>query len=746
MDDSPRLPSISGPDRGREGDPTMTIYPVILCGGAGTRLWPSSRPARPKQFIDLISDLSLFQETVRRVAPLADRGRIVVVSGRDHRQYIEAQLSALGVEGDLILEPLGRDSAPAMAAAALWIEQIDPTGTAVFVASDHYIPDADAFRAAATEAVAAAAQGRIVTMGMAPTSPSSAYGYIQPDSAGLSRVRRFVEKPDRIAAERYLGEGYLWNSGNFVVPVAVLLAELTTFAPNVVAAVRAAFPDPATGARTLGPAFASAPKISIDYAVMEKSDKVWVLPAAFEWSDLGAWDAVAATGQGARGAWVGHASDGCLVRAAPGMVVATAGVSNLAIVAEPDAVLVCDLSRAQDVKALVEELGRRETTPSPAELPSLKDLSDQLGRWLKLSALPLWATLGVDADGAFAEALDADGTQVGDFRRARVQARQAYVYSLASSWGWGDGYAALVERGMARFEATNRRDDGLYRTRVNRGGTVLDDAASLYDQAFVLLATATAVEVGLDVERSRRTAAAIQESLGTLALPQGGWREPVGPAFQANAHMHLLEAALAWEAVDPEGPWTGMADAVVGLARAHFIDGRGGFLREFFGPDWRPAEDEAGRLVEPGHQFEWAWLLTWWARLRGDSWAHATARRLFSAGERGLDTVRGVAVDELDDTLQPRSSRARLWPQTEWLKAALILAEEADGEERQRLVESAVAASEGLWRYLAPTGLWHDKLGPDGVFETEAAPASSLYHIVAAYRQLRETGAACPDL
>ncbi len=717
----------------------MAIYPVILCGGAGTRLWPASRPARPKQFIDLISDLSLFQQTVRRVGPLADGGRIVVVAGRDHREYVETQLSALGVEGDLILEPLGRDSAPAMAAAALWIQQVDPDGTAVFVASDHYIPDAPAFRAAVTEAVAAAEHGRIVTMGMAPTSPSSAYGYIQPESPGLSRVRRFVEKPNRADAERYLAEGYLWNSGNFVVPVRTLLAELEAFAPDVVAAVRAALPERGSGAHVLGAAFASAPKISIDYAVMEKSDKVWVLPAAFEWSDLGAWDAVAATGHGARGEWVGHASDGCLVRAAPGMVVATAGVSNLAIIAEPDAVLVCDLSRAQEVKALVEELERRQALPPTVVTPSLPALADQLGRWLKLNALPLWATLGVEGDGAFAEALDDEGTQVGDFRRARVQARQAYVYSLASAWGWGEGYAALVERGLTRFEAANRREDGLYRTRVSRAGAVLDDTASLYDQAFVLLATATAVEAGLAVDRSRRTAAEVQAALHTLALPQGGWRELAGPAFQANAHMHLLEAALAWEALEPGGPWTGMADAIVGLARAHFIDDRGGFLREFFGPDWRPAEGDAGRLVEPGHQFEWAWLLTRWGSLRGDPWALEAARRLFAVGERGLDRARGVAIDELDETLQPRSSRARLWPQTEWLKAALILAEAAEGDERRRLIDSAGAALQGLWLYLAPTGLWQDKLGPGGGFETEPAPASSLYHIVAAYRQLRET-------
>jgi len=719
----------------------MAIYPVILCGGAGTRLWPASRPERPKQFIDLISDLSLFQETVRRVAPLVEGGRIIVVAGEAHRGFIGAQLAALGVEGDLILEPVGRDSAPAMAAAALWIEQIDPDGTAVFVASDHYIPDAAAFRATTLEAVAAAAPGRIVTMGMAPASPSSAYGYIQPEAPGLSPVLRFVEKPGKAEAERYLAEGYLWNSGNFVVPVRVLLEEMERFVPDVVAAVRAALPGQGRGAHALGSAFAAAPKISIDYAVMEKSDRVWVLPAAFEWSDLGAWDAVAATGRGGRGEWVGHASDGCLVRAAPGMVVATAGVSNLAIIAEPDAVLVCDLGRAQDVKAMVEELARRKTSPLPVAPPSLEGLAERFERWLKLAALPLWATLGVDADGAFVEALDEAGAPVGDFRRARVQARQAYVFSLAAAWGWGAGHAALVERGLARFAVTNRRDDGLYRTRVSGTGTVLDDTASLYDQAFVLLAAATAVEAGVDVERSRRTAAAVQAALATLALPQGGWREPAGPEFQANAHMHLLEVALAWEALEPDGPWARMADVIVGLARACFIDDRDGFLREFFGPDWRPAEGEAGRLVEPGHQFEWAWLLTRWGRRRGDPWALEAARRLFVAGERGLDALRGVAIDELDERLLPRSSRARLWPQTEWLKAALILAEEAEGEARQRMIDSAGAAFRGLWLYLTPDGLWRDKLGPDGVFEPEPAPASSLYHIVAAYRQLRETTA-----
>lgn len=728
----------------------MAIFPVILCGGSGTRLWPASRPSRPKQFIDLIGEESLFQATVRRVAPLAEDGRIVIVAGRDHRRFIEAQLQAIGVEAELILEPTGRDSAPAMAAAALWIERIDPEAVAVFVASDHYIPDPDAFRRTAVEAIAAAAPGRIVTLGVTPTTPTSAYGYIQPRGPGLSPVGRFVEKPGRAEAERYLADGYLWNSGNFIAPVRTLLAELRAFAPQVVEAVGAALPAPGAGrVHALDPAFAAATRISIDYAVMEHSDTVWVLPAAFEWSDLGAWDAVAATGQGGRGVWVAEASEGCLVRAAPGMAVATAGVSNLAIIAEADAVLVCDLNHAQAVKSLVEALKRRGARDGGggADGPrALADLFVRFARWLRLGALPLWATLGVDADGGWVEALDDDGVAVGDFRRARVQARQAYVFSLAFQWGWGAGYAAQVERGLARFEATNRRPDGLYRTRVDGDGTILDDTASLYDQAFVLLATATAVEAGLDVERSRRTAAGVKAALTALALPQGGWREPAGPAFQANAHMHLLEAALAWEALEPDGGWTAIADAVVALARAHFIDDRGGFLREFYGPDWRPAAGDEGRLVEPGHQFEWAWLLTRWGRLRDDPWALDAARRLFACGERGLDRERGVAIDALDDTLQTTSARARLWPQTEWLKAALILSERAEGDERDRLIESAAAALRGLWLYLTPDGLWRDKLGSDGRFEIEPAPASSLYHIMAACRQLRETASVASGL
>lgn len=714
----------------------MAIYPVILCGGAGTRLWPASRDQRPKQFLSLAGEHSLFQETVARVAPLTgEAGRIVVVAGRDHAAAITEQLE--GLEATLLIEPVGRDSAPAMAAAAEWIVRRDPEALALFVASDHHIPDGEGFRASVLEGARAAEAGRIVTFGIRPTEPSSAYGYIQPEGPGLAAVRRFVEKPDRRRARTYVAEGYLWNSGNVVVRAGVLLSELRAFAPEVAAAVAEATPDGEAGTVELGPAFEKAPRISIDYAVMEKSDRVSVLPVDFGWSDLGAWDAVAAAGGAGRGLWIGGDGDGAnLVRAAEGMVIATAGVRDLAIIAEPDAVLVCHLSRSQEVKGLVERL--RVLSPvhvrggRPADGMSLEERAKAFDSWMRMAALPLWATTGVAGDGAFHEAIDAQGRPVGDFRRARVQTRQAWVYSVAGMAGWNGPWSRLVKESLDRFEVTNRRRDGLYRTRVSPAGEVLDETASLYDQAFALLAWAAAAEAGVDRETQVARAHALRNALETLSLPGGGWREDGGHPFQANAHMHLLEACLAWEALEPGGAWAGMADSIVGLARRAFIDPEGGFLREFFDAEWRPAPGEEGRLVEPGHQFEWAWLLTRWGRARGDDWATEAARRLYDAGLRGVSASRGVAIDELDDQLAVRSARARLWPQTERLKAALIMGDE-------RPADHASQALRGLQAYLEPTGLWRDKQEPDGRFVEEPAPASSLYHIAAAWLQLRES-------
>lgn len=721
----------------------MAIFPVILCGGAGTRLWPASRGERAKQFIDLTSDLSLFEETVRRVAPLAGAtGQVVVVAGREHRDLVLRQLG--DTSAVVLLEPVGRDSAAAMAAAAHWIARRDPEGVAAFVASDHRIVDDVAFRTAISEAAGLALEDRLVVFGVRPTAPSSAYGYIQPEEAeGASPVRRFVEKPDRETASTYVNDGYLWNSGNLIARATVLLAELAVFAPAVEMAVGAALPEGDGPVFLLSPTFQNAPRISMDYAVLEHSRKVWVLPVGFGWSDLGAWDAVAETGSGARGLWIGGEGGSTnLVRAAEGMVVATAGVTDLAIIAEPDAVLVCRLDRSQDVKSLVErlrEISPRHVTPEPRRTP-LPEAAERFFGWMDLAALPLWGTLGGAGDGSFVEALDARGRAVGDFRRARVQARQAYVYSAAGRQGWAGPWAGLVRGSLDAFERTNLRADGLYRTKVAPDGTALDDTPWLYDQAFALFAFAGAAAAGVEADRMKDRARRLIAALDALRHPAGGWREAGDHPFQSNAHMHLLEACLAWEALDADGPWTALADEIVGLARRFFIDGDGGFLREFFSADWTPAAGEDGRLVEPGHQFEWAWLLTRWSRLRGDATLRADVRRLYATGNRGVDLRAHVAMDALNDDLTVRSRQARLWPQTERLKAALILAEEEpEGLGRTALLDDAGDALAGLTRYLEPSGLWRDKLQPDGTFTPEPSPASSLYHIMVACEQLRAT-------
>ncbi len=687
-----------------------------------------------------------------RVAPLVRDGVLVVVAGTRHREWIVEQLEQLGLQDRtrILLEPEARDSAAAMAAAAAWTLAHDPDGVNVFVASDHHIPDHEAFRQAVRQAASAASAGRIVTLGVKPTSPSTAYGYINPEGPGLASVKAFREKPDRESAAEFIRDGYLWNSGNFIVSAATLVEELEARAPGVADAAKRSLDEPTSGhVQQLGDAFRDAPKISIDYALMEKTQRASVLAVDFAWSDLGAWDAIAQTGEGEFGSHIFEDSEGCLVRAPEGVLVGVLGVSNLAIVAEEDAILVCDLDRAQDVKSVVE----RVRTAFPQHLDFHKPQPEDLeagGRrfadWLRQSALPLWATLGQDEDGRFAEALSLDGHGMKIARRARVQARQIWAYAEAGRMGWSGPWRRAVGLGVERLEAEYLRPDGLCRTLLTADGAPLDEAAMLYDQAFVLLALQSASGLRPDVAAKAQR---IREGLQALRLPQGGWREEGARPYQANAHMHLLEACLAWEEGGGDAEWGLMADEVVRLAQTRFIDPAGGFLREFFDEAWSPASGEDGRLVEPGHQFEWTWLLARYARLRGDTTMLAWARRLYDFGTKGVSDSR-VALDAINTDGRPRGERARLWPQTEWLKAALILAETAEDGDRRRYMTDASDALRAVWLYLTPNGVWRDKrLGRKG-FMNEAAPASSLYHIMGAFGQLsasaRRLGLAIGDM
>ncbi len=704
----------------------MSIHPVILCGGAGRRLWPASRSGRAKQFLPLVGGESSFEATVSRVEGM---GVPVVVTGGAHLADVRRQLA--GRPAAVLVEPEGRDSGPAIAAAMAWIFERDPEGVAVILASDHHVADAAAFRAAVTIAVEGAKAGRIVTLGVTPTAPSSAYGYIAPGAAvgegGLNAVARFTEKPDAAGAAALVAAGALWNSGNFVAGAAVMIGELEHHAPEVLAAARAALVEATTagGVTRLGPTFARAPKISIDYAVMEKTDRAAVLPVSFGWSDLGAWDAVwaasekDAAGNAVSGNVLLEDADGNLIRAAPGRTVALVGMKGLAVIVEEDAVLVCDLAASQQVKAIADRAGAAPPPPSR----SLAEEAAWFSRWLKVNALPAWWALGADhAGGGFFDALDAEGAPVRGARRSRVQTRQTWVYAQGRSLGWSGPWREAAAHGAAYLSARFVRGDGLHRTLVAEDGAPVDDAARLYDQAFALLALAAR---GAECEaEARGLLAAVERAFGCAT---GGFAETVAPRFASNPLMHLFEAALAWcEAGGADGCWRALAQGLGALALTRLIDPGTGAIAEIYDGAWRadPASE-----VWPGHQFEWAWLMLRWRR---DEAPVAAARGLYAAGARGV-LASGVTANVLDG-----DRAARLWPQTERLKAALSLAELASAEERTALEADALSAAEALRRYLdaAPPGLWIDLIDPDDVPVAGPAPASSLYHIVGAVKAL----------
>ena len=731
----------------------MVFYPVIMCGGSGTRLWPLSRPTRPKQFIPLIGAHSTFQQTALRLSKLKDARPLLIVAGVGHADWIASELEAIDVVAEVLLEPSARDSAPAVAAAAAWIARKDPAGVAVIVASDHHVPDDDAFVEAIAQGGLAAARGWIVTLGVRPVAPSTAYGYIDAgdvlvEGEAVRRTAAFVEKPNLEKAAGYVEAGYLWNSGNFIATAQVLLGELDLYAPAVSAAARLGVDGAVRsgGDWRLGPDFVTAPKISLDYAVMERTDRAAILPVSFAWSDLGAWDSVwEASGSGNSGGEHVHfvESEDCLVRVPEGLETAVIGARQLAIVADEKGLLICDLARSQGVKAVAEHFAaraRKAVAPAPGQ--TLRLYADRFDRWLRASALPLWWAVGADHQrGGFYDLVGLDARPVEGPRRARVQTRQAFVYAQAARLDYDGPWRQAAEHALSYFASQYLRPDGLYRTKVGPDGASLDDAPYLYDQAFALMSMATLYRTAPDrvdlLEASRALEAAIRAHMGH---PAGGFRETGEHAFQANAQMHLLESALAWSEADPDPRWPKLAQEVVDLALAKFIDAKGGFLREFFDADWNPAPGDDGRLVEPGHQFEWAWLMQRWARRTGEAAAHEAAVKLFDAGLKGVDAKRSVAIDELWDDLSIKSARARLWPQTEFIKAAMILAQDAPAEAAEAYLAAAAQGAAGLWGYMETEvpGLWRDKRQVSGDYEDEPAPASSLYHIVGAILALTD--------
>ena len=346
---------------------TRRIIPLIMCGGAGTRLWPASREVRPKQFLPLFGTRSTFQDTLLRVSDADLFARPIIITNAAYRFMVLEQLAEIGIEADVLLEPMRRDSGPAIVAGAAFAQTRDQDAVVLALAADHVVRDSAAFLAACRAGLAAAETGLIVTFGINPERAATEYGYISPGapvSGDVRAVAKFVEKPDQPTAERYIREGYLWNSGNFMFRAGVLLDE---YRKSDAGSVQTVTDSVTKAGRELSfillesDAFAAAKPISIDYAVMEKTERAAVAPVSCGWSDVGSWHAVwelsdkDEQGNAARGTAVFEDSRNCNVVTDKALV-ALEGVDDLVVVAAQDAVLVSRQRDANGLKRLVAKL------------------------------------------------------------------------------------------------------------------------------------------------------------------------------------------------------------------------------------------------------------------------------------------------------------------------------------------------------------------------------------------------------
>ncbi|MEM6534529.1 MAG: AGE family epimerase/isomerase [Pseudomonadota bacterium] len=718
------------------------ICPVILCGGSGTRLWPLSTPDRPKQFLPLTSNKPMIVETADRFAEtLADGiafGRLLVVGSDHHRADLEQVLPT----ARLILEPMGRNSAPAVAAACLASK---PDDLLLILPADHSIKDIAAFHGAISCAAPAARSGAIVTFGIQPTYAATGYGYIKAKPAKRKKVfdvDQFVEKPELATAEQYLAAGtYYWNAGIFLFQASTMQAALAAHAPDIIPAVEAALGNGASDILELDKsAFARAPNISIDYAVMEHAENVKVVPVDMGWSDVGdyqaLWDLLADGGDDTvtAGRVVAQNTKRLYVNT-EGPLVAVRGVSDLVVVATDDTVMITPRGDARAVKSVGQTVGEQR---------HLLDLSDTIiseaTDWF-WQTLNVWRTKAWDTkNGGFVEQLTLDGRPDIDApRRVRVQARQIYSFARAADLGWGDASGALdlVEQGLAFFRQTLRHPEGGWVHTVGADGVPIDRRRELYDHSFIILAAATAYKV-----TGKEGALALVHDAADFVESQledqqnGGWRESLTLAAprRANPHMHLLEAALAWHDATGHPQAMGIAKRVVELFETRFFDPTTNIMAEYFEADWQPVQKGQKAIWEPGHHYEWATLLASYDERTGHDTLSWRRRLIRQADQYGRDPASGFAVNTRDHDGCASNSNRRLWPQLEMFRAHLLHPGlDAVGSDEVRLRRI-------LDTYLnwGPEGGWLDETDAQGGPYSQAIPASMIYHFVTAFAPLIE--------
>lgn len=399
---------------------------------------------------------------------------------------------------------------------------------------------------------------------------------------------------------------------------------------------------------------------------------------------------------------------------------------------------------------------------APLALPELhpvwqrfSHLQQRCLEWFTNQAMPLWSTAGTDLQrGGFFEKLDPRGLGMEAPRRTRVVSRQLYVLSVANRLGWQGDVPALTEHGLAFLLERLRQRDGTFASAVLPDGKVADPRFDLYEQAFALFALACVCMAAPD--RQGQLESIARELMARLRThwkhPSLGFEEanPRSLPLRSNPHMHLLEATLQWEVCGGAdiAAWRALSDEIVQLALTSLIDSHSGLVTELFDGDWAPAPGSEGTLAEPGHQFEWGWLLTRWGLSRQHTGAMEAGRRMIMLAEQhGIDPVRGVAVNSFGTDLQQRDRDAKLWPQTERIKAWALLASIAPSEEEAEAhLSHCTKAIEGLLHYLKypVEGAWHEVWRADGSWSDEDVRASSFYHIVCALESIHALSAREP--
>ncbi|ESZ51584.1 mannose-1-phosphate guanylyltransferase [Mesorhizobium sp. L2C054A000] len=732
------------------------IVSFVMSGGVGSRLWPLSREDNPKQFHDLSGDGSMLAKTLRRLTARPEgETPIFLIAAERHAERVHADLAGLDLAGGgPLFEPTGRNTAAAVALAALRTLSEFGDSLVLVVPSDHEIATPKQFWQSVEAGSQAALAGRLVVFGIKPTQPETGYGYIEvaAESGGVFDVSRFVEKPDLATAQSYLSAGtFYWNTGIFLFRAGAMRDAFAAFQPDIWQATEAAYKAATSDLSGLYmplDLYAAIPSNSIDYAIMERAKDIAMVPAGFRWNDLGSWQSLLdvgpadAKGNVVVGDVVAIDCENSYIRS-DGRLLSAIGMKDVAIVSTADATFVAPVSHSQHVKKIVEQLeksGRLETRFTPAHDRVIESGAwrRRVHHWLFEETLPLWSTSGVDErHGGFHEALGFDGNPLLKPKRMRTTARQVYAFAVARARGWDGPADRLISHGIAFMAGKGRTDRGGWVRTLNVDGSVNDPTEDAYDHSCVLLALAHAHMCGnpdalrLGQETFVFLDAHLEDSrmTGFLETSDGEGER------RSNPHMHLLEAFLAWYEATGDRTYLRRAARIIDLFRSHFFDAESWTLGEYFDAGWKPAAGEKGTWTEPGHHFEWASLLTDFVARSGQGELSNFARKLYaSAIANGLNRATGLAYGAVSRQGLPLDLVSRSWPQAEAIKAAIAL-DGSGGPDLKPEIEARVGR---LFRWHidpAPLGLWIDRIDERGRSLASDVPASIFYHLVCALTQ-----------